>query len=289
MAAAVKGGVRLEPEGREERPHASSLTLWPIGFAVGVVCVLVGLVVSWPAVAVGVVIAAVFGFLWIRDVTRDYRGEVAEPAAVPARPAHVPTEEEQEPERYPRNVFLELSTLGIGAAIGGIVTLPVLGFMVLPAFVDQESDEVDLGAANDFPEGQYIVTTYLAAPEQGEVSRRTAYIRNNGFIEGQPSFTILSNRCVHLGCPVQPAGPPGEQRDVETTTGKVSLTETQPSGFSCPCHGGSYDTEGNRTAGPPVRALDRYEYKVVEGELVLAKLYSVGKVAGTGADAEIKA
>ena len=27
-----------------------------------------------------------------------------------------------------------------------------------------------------------------------------------------------------------------------------------PAGFGCPCHGGQYDTEGNRTAGPPVRA-----------------------------------
>ena len=32
----------------------------------------------------------------------------------------------------------------------------------------------------------------------------------------------------------------------------------QPAGFGCPCHGGAYDTEGNRTAGPPVRSLDRF-------------------------------
>jgi Rieske Fe-S protein len=283
--------VRLEPEGREERPHAPSLTLWPIGFAVGVVCVLVGLVVSWPAVAVGVVIAAVFGFLWIRDVTRDYRREVPEPVPVPARPAHVPTDEETEPERYPRNVFLELSTLGIGAAIGGIVTLPVLGFMVLPAFVDQESDDVDIGAVNDFSEGQFVVTTYLSAPEQGEVSRRTVYVRNNGTIEGQPSFTIISNRCVHLGCPVQPNGLLEEDAAQEERTesaGLVRRIPVDPSGFGCPCHGGQYDTEGNRTAGPPVRALDRHDYKIVNGRLILSNAYSVAEVQGAGASARIK-
>ena len=40
-------------------------------------------------------------------------------------------------------------------------------------------------------------------PEIGEVAGRTAYVRYNGELEGEPSFTILSNRCVHLGCPVQ--------------------------------------------------------------------------------------
>jgi menaquinol-cytochrome c reductase iron-sulfur subunit len=248
-------------------------------------------VVSWPVAAAGVAIAVVFGFLWVRDATRDYRGEVPEPVAVPARPAHVPTEEEQEPERYSRNVFLEMSTLGIGAAIGGIVTLPVLGFMVLPAFVDQESDDVDVGAVGAFPEGRFVVTTYLSAPEQGEVSRRTSYIRNNGSFQGQPSFTILSNRCVHLGCPVQPNGLIEEDAaETERTesAGVVRRSPVDPSGFGCPCHGGQYDTEGNRTAGPPGRALDRHEYKIINGRMVISKAYSVAEVDGQGAAAAIK-
>jgi Rieske Fe-S protein len=67
----------------------------------------------------------------------------------------------------------------------------------------------------------------------------------------------------------------------------VTLTPTQPSGFGCPCHGGAYDIEGNRTAGPPVRALDRYEYAIVDGSLRLGKPYSVGHVEGQGAEATI--
>ena len=247
--------------------------------------------VSWPVAAAGVAIAVVFGFLWVRDATRDYRGEVTEPEPVPVRPAHIPTVEEQEPERYSRNVFLELSTLGIGAAIGGIVTLPVLGFMVLPAFVDQETDDVDVGAVDAFPEGRFVVTTYLSAPEQGEVSRRTSYIRNNGSFEGQPSFTILSNRCVHLGCPVQPNGLIEEDAaETERTesAGVVRRSPVDPSGFGCPCHGGQYDTEGNRTAGPPVRALDRHDFKIINGRLVISKAYSVAEVDGEGASAAIK-
>jgi Rieske Fe-S protein len=244
--------------------------------------------VSWPAVAVGAVITLVFGFLWIRDVTSDYRGEphaAAEDETAP--PAVV---EEKELVAYDRNTFLELSTLGLGGLITGIVTIPILGFAVLPAFVNQELDDVDLGPLENFPEGTWIETTYLSNPAEGEVSRRTAYIRNNGELsEGVPSFTIISNRCVHLGCPVQASGPRADQeKKVETEVGELTLTEVTPAAFSCPCHGGAYDTEGNRTAGPPVRALDRFEFKIEGGRLILGHAYSVGEVRGEAAQARIK-
>jgi Rieske Fe-S protein len=158
--------------------------------------------------------------------------------------------------------------------------------MVLPAFVDQGTPEVDLGPLDNFPEGEFVVSTFLADPAQGEVSRRTAYIRNNGLLQGKPSFTIISNHCVHLGCPVQPNGPLFD--DQKKQVGDVTLIPTLPAGgFGCPCHGGQYDQEGNRTAGPPVRSLDRYSYAIRHARLFLGKPYSVGSVEGTGKDAVI--
>ena len=273
------------PEHRESEPHLPSPTIWPFAFAGAVALILLGLIVSLPITVIGVVLAVVFGFLWIRDITRDLR---AEPEPVEAPPAVVVEEKEvAEPERYTRSKFLEASTLGIGAAIGGIVTIPVLGFAVLPAFVDQEYPEVDLGALDNYPEGDWVIATFTSVPEDGPVSRRTAFVRNNGLRNQVPSFTIISNRCAHLGCPTQPQGPPGEPADVETSAMPVTLTPTQPSGFGCPCHGGAYDIEGNRTAGPPVRALDRYEYSIVEGSLRLGKPYSGSHVEGQGAEATI--
>ena len=273
------------PEHRESEPHLPSPTIWPFAFAGAVALILLGLIVSLPITVIGVVLAVVFGFLWIMDVTRDLR---AEPEPVEAPPAVVVEEEEvAQPERYTHSKFLEASTLGIGAAIGGIVTIPVLGFAVLPAFVDQEYPEVDLGALDNYPEGDWVIATFTSVPEDGPVSRRTAFVRNNGLRNQVPSFTIISNRCAHLGCPTQPQGPPGEPADVETSAMPVTLTPTQPSGFGCPCHGGAYDIEGNRTAGPPVRALDRYEYSIVEGSLRLGKPYSVSHVEGQGAEATI--
>jgi Rieske Fe-S protein len=129
----------------------------------------------------------------------------------------------------------------------------------------------------------------MAAPEEGEVSRRTTFVRYNGLLEGEPSFTIISNRCAHLGCPVQPGGPIEEEskKSEKTANTVVDRIPTAPANFGCPCHGGAYDTEGNRTAGPPVRALDRYEFSIREGRLYLGKAYSVGEVRGTGKDAVI--
>jgi Rieske Fe-S protein len=281
----------VETKGPSGPPHGSPPSLWPLGFAIGLTVALVGLVIgSWSAVAVGGVLALVFGFIWARDVATGFGEPPPAPeaavAAPPARPAHVP--EEEEVEQYSRNTFLSLTTLGLGAVITGIVAAPVAGFAIIPAFVGQGQDEADIGPIDQYPEGEFVIATFLSDPEQGEVSRRTAYVRNNGDL----SFTILSNRCVHLGCPVQVNGLPlDEEKETLITEGQppVDVTPTQAaSGFGCPCHGGQYDTEGNRTAGPPVRALDRYTYKIVDGRLVLIQTYSVAEVEGQGADAVIK-
>jgi Rieske Fe-S protein len=272
--------------------HVPGPSLWPIAFAIGVACLLVGLVISWIVAAIGAAIAAIAGFLWARDVTRDVRDEVPhiEPetrAVADAPSAQVVVEPvDRTLPAYTRSRFLEASTLGVGAAIGAIVTLPVLGFMVLPAFTNVEEDEADLGPIDNFPDGEYVIASYLANPEKGEVSRRTVFVRNNGETDaGQPSFTILYSRCVHLGCPVQPNGPIDEENQKQVNG--VELRPVLAQSFGCPCHGGLYDAEGNRQAGPPVRSMDRYTFSIRNGRLVLGELYAVGNVSGTGANAVI--
>jgi Rieske Fe-S protein len=281
----------VDPHRGDESANHPAPTIWPVGFAVGIACIFVGLILGTVVLVVGAVLTAIFGFLWVRDVTSGLRAvpTPAEPAAPPI-PAHLPEAGEDEVIRYPRSKFLEAVTLGLGGVIGGVVTVPVLGFTVLPPFIKQGHPDIDVGALDDFPENKFVITTFLLDPKQGEVSRRTAYIRNNGLLDGKPSFTILSNRCVHLGCPVQVNGLPLEdQKKTETRNGlEVDRIPTAAAaGFGCPCHGGQYDKEGNRTAGPPVRALDRYDFLIDNGRLLLRKTYSVSKVDGAGADARI--
>ena len=278
---------RREETPQQPEPHLPSPTIWPFAFAGGVALILVGLIVSLWATVIGAIIAVVFGYFWIREVTREVRDVPPEPVA---EPVAVEVVEEEGPARYPRAKFLEGATLGFGALIGGIVTAPVLGFAVAPAFVGQEYPEVDLGPLDGFPEGEFVIAIFFSRADQEDVGRRTAFVRNNGQRDGVPSFTIISNRCVHLGCPTQPQGLPGEGKQVKTSGREVTLAPVASvSGFGCPCHGGAYDSEGNRTAGPPVRSLDRYEFSIKNGSLWLGKPYSVGKVSGEGADAKIEA
>ena len=263
-----------------------------MGFAVGIVCLLVGLVVSWPVAAVGAVLALIFGFLWARDVATGGHGG-SRPAAgrARARRRRAAMPEPAPGERFPRNKFLEGATLGLGAVIGGIVTLPAVGFALLPGFLKQKAHKVDLGPLTDFEENKWKIVTFIRDPAQGEISRRTAFVRNNGLLDGDPSFTIISNRCAHVGCPVQPGGPVFQKQEkmIKTHNGDVLITPVLPAaGFICPCHGGSYDQEGNRIAGPPVRGLDRYEFAIENGRLVLGDLYSVAHVEGSGKTARIQ-
>ena len=258
-----------------------------MGFALGVVVLLVGLIISWYIAGLGAVIALAFAFLWIRDLAAG--SHLAEAPEVPPEKPGPPgmVEPELRPptlseERFPRSKFLELSTIGVG----GIVTAPALGFMIGPAFLKQGVKDHDIGPISDFPEGKYVVVTFTLDQEQGEVSRRAAYVRNNGQVNGLPSFTIISNHCAHLGCPVQPNGPLDESKKKQFKD--VTLIPTiSIAGFGCPCHGGQYDTEGNRIAGPPVRALDRYSFSIRNGNIFVGKAFSVSHVDGTGSGAKI--
>jgi len=285
----------VEPGQGDDKSHVQGSSLLPIAFAIGLVIVLVGLIIgNWIAVGIGAVIAFAFGGVWIRDLSVARADEAVPPppptrAAASAQPV---TPDSGAGERYPRDRFLEGATLGLGALIGAVITIPPLGLLAASGFEGTSFHKVNLGPLEEFPVNKFIITTFVEDPEAGEVSRRTAYIRNNGFLGELPSFTILSNHCAHLGCPVQPNGPIDEskKKEVKDKQGNVvlSLTPVQPAGFGCPCHGGQYDTEGNRTAGPPVRALDRYTYSIVGGHLVLGSAFSVAKVEGTGKDAKIK-
>lgn len=251
-------------------------SLWPVGFAVGLALTLVGIVVSTFALVAGLALTVLFALLWAREVSG---GAKTAPEAA-AAPEHV--------EAYDRSAFLTAATVGLGGVIGAGVALPSLGFGVIPSFVGDgvASHDVDLGPISNFSKGEFVIATFLENPEAGEVSRRTAFVRNNGFTEdGTPSFTALFSRCVHLGCPVQPNGPIDEEKKQDVNG--VELRPVLAASFGCPCHGGLYDAEGNRTAGPPVRSLDRFEFSIINGNLVLGRLFSVGDVEGSGAKAKI--
>jgi len=257
-------------------------TFLPVSFAIGVVVLLVGLVVNLQVIApLGAAIALVAGLAWALGSGSKRRPTTPRPSA---------SAEATGAERFPRSRMLERATLGIGGLVALGAVLPAVGAAVLPAILNQRRRAVDLGPIDDFPQGQFVVATFISDPAMGEISRRTAYVRNNGFLGKSPSFTIMSSRCTHVGCPTQPNGPVfGQQRRaLKTANGEVGLIPTDPAaGFGCPCHGSQFDTEGNRTAGPAPRALDRYQFSIRRGHLWLGDIYSVSRVQGAGANARI--
>jgi Rieske Fe-S protein len=290
-----------------DKPHVPGPSIWPFVLAAGGTLILIGVVVS-PTIVVplGVVILVIALIGWTREKTGSHtetvelEPETRAPKAPAVQSAAAPaaaTDEEQE-TTYPRSVFLEASTLGLGGVITGLVAIPALGFAVLPAFTKQHQIHADIGPVSDFPENEWMIATFMTDPSAGEVSRQTVYVRNNGATkDNKPSFTVISNHCAHLGCPVQPAGLVDEKqkKTIQTGAGKatnqVTLIPTSPSGFACPCHGGAYDTEGRRIAGPPVRSLDRFEFSLLtvgaEQHLILQTPFSVGKIEGEGANAKM--
>ena len=266
----------------DTQSQTAGATIAPLTFAIGIVVALVGLIVNPLVIApLGGVITVAAGFAWVHGShpTRRLR-TVAAPQ---------PLERRTDQERFPRSRLLERATLALGGLVVLGVALPVAGFAVVPSFLGQRRRAVDLGPIAAFLEGEFVVATFLADPQAGEVSRRAAYVRNNGLLGELPSFTIMSSRCTHVGCPTQPNGPlfAAERRAERTASGEVGLVPAQPSGFGCPCHGSQFDNEGNRTAGPAPRALDRYEFSIRNGHLWLGRLYSVSHVDSAGAQARI--
>jgi len=266
----------------DEKTKPTGGGVWPTGFAIGIAVLLVGLIVDPLVITpIGGAIAVLAGAAWVRGNLRTGRSQQPPPARAP--------ETQTDEPRFPRSRLLERATLGLGGLVALGIALPTAGFTILPSFLGRRQRPVDLGPITAFPEGQFVVATFLADPAAGEVSRRAAYVRNNGLLGNLPSFTIMSSRCTHVGCPTQPNGPLFlKQRKAERTNGgEVGLVPSQPSGFGCPCHGSQFDNEGNRTAGPAPRALDRYQFSIRNGRVWLGRLYSVSRVDGTGAQARI--
>jgi len=150
-----------------------------------------------------------------------------------------------------------------GAIAASAFLLPALGFALGPLFEKQPDRWEDVGAVDDFPSDTYIPRIFTETPGMGEAGKTTAYVRkHNPQLDGpvqKPEkygqFIAISTRCMHLGCPVRYTA--AAQR------------------FICPCHGGVYDALGQRTGGPPVRPLDRFYTRVVNGRVQVGPRYSV--------------
>jgi succinate dehydrogenase / fumarate reductase iron-sulfur subunit len=147
-----------------------------------------------------------------------------------------------------RRTFLRqagVGILGIGVVLGlgGVVTSAVVG----PTLVNTPKSWVPVTALSNLPIGEFTTVTMR-------------YELKNGLYTQQVSEPVIVSRtdneivcfnasCPHLGCMVKWDAHSGSLR--------------------CACHGGVFDRKGNVIAGPPPKALGRYQFKVDSGHLLV--------------------
>lgn len=168
-----------------------------------------------------------------------------------------------EGETVTRRALFTGGALAAGGIASAAFALPALGFALGPLFEDTNPTRwKDVGPEEDFNDETYVPRVITISDEVGEAGKTTIYLRR--FKEGadvvhkgqdsQP-YVAISTRCAHLGCPVRYVG--ASER------------------FICPCHGGVYDFQGKVAGGPPVRPLDRFYTRVVNGRVEVGDRFSV--------------
>lgn len=167
------------------------------------------------------------------------------PLTEPANPAG------HKSEGHSRRVFLFKLSLLVNGAVGAVLAVPILGYLLGPALKKSSSENswINLGQLTDFPEGETRLVNFrnpTTTSWDGQTGDIPCWVRR---IAGN-KFQVFAINCAHLGCPVR--------------------WFSQSQLFMCPCHGGAYYADGSRASGPPERGLFEYDYKVVSGSLVIS-------------------
>jgi menaquinol-cytochrome c reductase iron-sulfur subunit len=136
------------------------------------------------------------------------------------------------------------------ALIGAV---PVLGYICSPlrkrrgGAVNGESF-ADAGALADIPVGEWRHVSLDILHQDGwekSSQRHSVWVRRMGASERE--ISVLSPICPHLGCPIN--------------------WQAQQTQFACPCHGGTFGSDGKYRSGPPPRSMDSLAFEIRNGRL----------------------
>ncbi|MGD0892807.1 MAG: Rieske 2Fe-2S domain-containing protein [Terracidiphilus sp.] len=152
---------------------------------------------------------------------------------------------------HSRRVFLFKLSLLLNGAVGAVLAVPILGYLLGPALKKSSNEDswIKLGPLGDFPEGETRLVNFrnpVTTPWDGQTGDIPCWVRH---ISGS-NFQVFAINCAHLGCPVR--------------------WFAQSRLFLCPCHGGAYYEDGSRASGPPERGLFEYEHKIVADCLMIS-------------------
>jgi menaquinol-cytochrome c reductase iron-sulfur subunit len=166
-----------------------------------------------------------------------------------------------EGETVTRRALMTGGAMAVGGIASAAFGLPALGFALGPVFSQTEPHRwQDVGAEADFNGTSYTQAVIDLVANVADSGKTTIYVRKyNAQVDGKKNsdlpYVAISNRCMHLGCPVR----------------YVQAAQR----FICPCHGGVYGPLGEVTGGPPVRPLDRFYTKVESGRVMVGARFSL--------------
>ena len=166
------------------------------------------------------------------------------------RPQPLGTTEVVKPAAHSRRVFLFKLSLWLNGAVGAVLAVPIVGYLLAPALKKRSEEEawISIGTVSGFPEGETRLATFRnpsTTPWDGQTGNIPCWVRH---ISGD-QFQVFAINCAHLNCPVR--------------------WFAQSRLFMCPCHGGAYYEDGSRASGPPERGLFEYEHKIVANNLMV--------------------
>jgi menaquinol-cytochrome c reductase iron-sulfur subunit len=152
---------------------------------------------------------------------------------------------------HSRRVFLFKLSLLVNGAVGAVMAVPILGYLLGPALKKSSTNDawIDLGEVSEFPEGETRLVNFrspVTTEWDGQTGDIPCWVRR---ISGN-TFQVFAINCAHLGCPVR--------------------WFAQSKLFMCPCHGGAYYADGARASGPPERGLFEYGHRITGGKLMIS-------------------
>jgi Rieske Fe-S protein len=152
--------------------------------------------------------------------------------------------------KHTRRVFLFKLSVGLNAAVGAVLAVPILGYVLGPMFRKNDSYNswVPLTDVDAMPVGATRLIDYVnpvRTPTDGDTAKVACWARR--LTETQ--YEVFAINCAHLGCPVRWF----EQSQL----------------FLCPCHGGAYYANGDRASGPPDRGLFKYDVRIDGGKVYI--------------------
>lgn len=172
------------------------------------------------------------------------------PEALPPDNTAAPGPEEKL-AAHTRRAFLFKLSLALNAAVGGVLAVPLVGYLLGPAMRKKNANPgawITLGSIGAFPVGETSLAEFrspVASFDDGETAKTACWVRRIS----DRQFQVFAVNCAHLGCPVR--------------------WFAQSKLFLCPCHGGAYYEDGSRASGPPERGLFEYQYQLTGDSLMI--------------------